>query len=373
MTTASLPTTTKMFRSYALLRSMQSATPKVRRVRTVGRFDAVEARGGGEIQMEATAAGLRELGVDCRPWRPWEDSLCDDTVVHFFGSRAEFVPLAIAARRAGAKVAVSTIAWFDWRNIWREADSTAYRAWATLRYAARCVRPQLPSWRRTLYQTADVLLPNSKAEAEQLTRLFRVPAERITVVPNGAESRFADADPQLFIAEYGFRDFLLSVGRLEPRKNQMQLIRAARDLRLPLVVIGNAEPKHRAYADACRKSAGREVLFLDRLGHDDPLLASAYAASACTALVGWYETPGLAALEAGMTGTPLVLPEGGCAREYFGELAEYVPHNNLGALTAALSRSLERGRSRELATLVLEHFTWRRAADATWEAYANAR
>ncbi len=35
-----------------------------------------------------------------------------------------------------------------------------------------------------------------------------------------------------------------------------------------------------------------------RLDHDDPLLASAYAAARVFALPSWFETPGLAALEA---------------------------------------------------------------------------
>ena len=44
------------------------------------------------------------------------------------------------------------------------------------------------------------------------------------------------------------------------------------------------------------------VSWLGRLDHHDPLLASAYAAARVFALPSWFETPGLAALEAGPGG-----------------------------------------------------------------------
>ena len=47
----------------------------------------------------------------------------------------------------------------------------------------------------------------------------------IRVVPNGADLRFARATPARFIARFCVDDFVFSPGRIEPRKNQLQLIR----------------------------------------------------------------------------------------------------------------------------------------------------
>ena len=109
--------------------------------------------------------------------------------------------------------------------------------------------------------------------------------------------------------------------------------------------------------------------FLAGLNHNDPLLASAYAACGCLTLTSWYETPGLVALEAAMSGTPLVLPRGGCAREYFGDLASYVSPGDEQGIRRAVLDALAAGRSPQLASLVREHFTWRTAAWVTREAY----
>ena len=47
---------------------------------------------------------------------------------------------------------------------------------------------------------------------------------------------------------------------------------------------------------------GEAVRWLGASDHDDPLLASAYAAARVFALPSWFETPGLAALEAALAG-----------------------------------------------------------------------
>ncbi len=339
------------------------------RVRSIARFDALTARGGGEIQQTSTERGLGDLGIDARPWRPWEETLSPNDVVHVYGSRPEFLPLVAAAKQQGSRVALSPIAWFDWKNIWRESGSIVHRVGATTRYALRWAMPQIPSWRRRLYHAADLLLPNSQAEAEQLMRLFQIPPHKIRIVPNGVDERFAVASPKLFEAKYGLRDFVFCPGRIEPRKNQLELIQAIAGSERTLVIAGDVVPGCHDYAEACRRAAGRNVHFIGRLDHEDPLLASAYAAAACVALVGWYETPGLAALEGAATGTPLVVPRGGSAQEYFGLWAEYVSPGNVRRLRAAIETAMHRPRSPELAALVTQNFSWQRVAETTREAY----
>ncbi len=341
-----------------------------RRIRTAARLDAWSAGGGGEVQMDATARELRRLGFDARAWRPWDaDELQAGDVVHFFGSRPEFVGPAEALKSRGVRVVVSTIAWFDWRNTLREPTSLFRRSRDLARYALRAALPRLPSWRRRLYHAADLLLPNSQAEAEQLIRLFRVPQAKVRIVPNGVDARFAAADAQLFQARFGNNSFVLCPGRIEPRKNQLTLIRALRGTGLRLVLLGDVVSGHDRYLSACRAAADDSVLFLGRVQHDDPLLASAYAACRCVALASWYETPSLAALEAALTGTPLVLPAGGSAREYFGPLARYVTPHNLAEIRAAVLAAATEPRSSSLASLVSGQFTWRHVAEATWAAY----
>src|SRR5262249_26969183 len=160
----------------------------------------------------------------------------------------------------------------------------------------------------------DAILPNSEAEARQLVGLFGADRRRIHVVPNGVDPRLAHASPASFRARFGAEPFVLYAGRVEPRKNVLGLIRAVRPLGTPIVVLGEAPPGHESYALACRRAGGDLVRWLARMDHDDPMLASAYAAARVFALPSWFETPGLAALEAALAGAAVVLTPFGCTR-----------------------------------------------------------
>lgn len=334
-----------------------------------GKLTGMAAAGGGEVQLHAMARELPQVGVDARLWRPWEQDLSGFDCIHLFGSEPEHLSVLQVARQRKISVVLSPIAWFDLASCWREPWSLHRRGLAAAKFVARAALPKLPSWRRRLYHAADMLLPNSQAEAEQLIRYFHISPERIRIVPNGAERRFASPDPEPFIERVGCRDFILYAGRIEPRKNQLAFLRAMQGVVVPIVVLGNVVPGHEAYFDECRRAAGTNVRFLAGINHDDPLLASAYASCGCLVLTSWYETPGLVALEAAMSGTPLVLPRGGCTREYFGELARYVSPDDLHGIRRAVLDALSAGRSTQLASLVREHFTWRTAAWVTRDAY----
>jgi glycosyltransferase involved in cell wall biosynthesis len=339
------------------------------RVLQVGKLTALEAPGGGEVQMSALARGLDEIGIEATPWRPWERRLTDCDCLHLFGSEPEHLALTAAAKRRRMPVVLSTIAWFDLASCWREPWPLARRLTACGKYLVRAAYPSISSWRRRLYHAVDRLLPNSRAEADQLIRHFGVPARRIHVVPNGAETRFATARPEPFAQLVGGQGFVLCAGRIEPRKNQLGLIRALANDDVPLVIVGDTVTGHEQYMAACRRAAGPNVRFIGRLDRSDPLLASAYAACGCLVLASWYETPGLVALEAGMSGVPLVLPRGGCAHEYFGDHAAYVSPNDLAGLRRAVLAARAASRDQALAELVQQNYSWRSAAEATREAY----
>jgi len=334
-----------------------------------GKLTAMETPGGGEIQMLALARALPSLSVEARLWRPWEETFAGIDCLHLFGSLPEHLPVVESARRRNVPVVLSTIAWFDPANCLREPGPILRRLAASTRFLIRAACPQVPSWRRRLYHAVDLLLPNSNAEAQQLVRYFGVPLERIHVVPNGADRRFIEADAESFARRTGLRDFVLYPGRIEPRKNQLGLLKAMRGSGAPVVILGDAVPGYEPYLTKCREVADDHVRFVSRIDHDDPLLASAYAACGCLALASWFETPGLVALEAGMSGTPLVLPEGGSASEYFGPLATYVKPNDPSGIRRAVLAALARGRSERLARVVRENYSWEAAAKATREAY----
>ncbi len=186
------------------------------------------------------------------------------------------------------------------------------------------------------------MLPNSRAEAGSCHASSAPTRRRIRVVPNGVEARFADADPGRFRADSATATFVLYVGRVEPRKNVLGLMRGPRPAGLPLVVLGDAAPGHEAYRAACRRRGG---------GFDAMAAGGSSMTTRCwprpTRRRGSWRCragsrrPGLAALEGALAGRAVVVTPLGCTREYFGDRVVYARPDRpaaIGGRCAGLGR-----------------------------------
>jgi glycosyltransferase involved in cell wall biosynthesis len=324
---------------------------------------AFQAPGGGEVQLVETARALEEQGHGVRPFIPWTDRLEDARVLHLFGMSPEGLALARAARCKHVPVVLSPICWFEptapLGNRWR--------AWAA--YVTRRVFSALPHWRRQLLMLADAILPNSEREAEQLARCFAIDRRRFRVIPNGVDPRFAEGEPSAFREHVGLDEFVLYVGRIEPRKNVLGLIEATRGTRLPLVVVGDPVPGCEEYERECRRRGAGFLHRVHKIGHRDPMLASAYKAARVFALPSWFETPGLAALEAALAGAPVVITPLGSTRECFQDLVHYAHPARIGQIRAAIKSAWTAGGRVDLANRVKTRYLWSHVARMTAEVY----
>lgn len=97
-------------------------------------------------------------------------------------------------------------------------------------------------------QQADIKTTVSAYSRERIAHYYHIPAEEIAVIPNGVNASFASQftapEAAAFIRDkYKIENYILYVSRIEPRKNQVALIKAwvANGLhreKIPLVFIG---------------------------------------------------------------------------------------------------------------------------------------
>jgi len=336
---------------------------------------AFQNPGGGEVQLEKTREYLLKLGVSVDLFDPWRSKLADYDLLHVFSSVRDCLGLAEVAKARGVPVVTSPVLWSDARRAFFTDGGPREKLDLILRHGMKVVWPSFPSARRKLLLLSDLLFPNSEMEKEQIRRLFAIPPSKIRVVPNGVDPGFAEgADPAVFRREIGADRFVLSVGRIEPRKNQLNLVRAARGLasKAPLVLIGDPVTGYEDYYARCRKEGEGFVRFVPAMPHGDKRLKSAYAACSVFALQGWFETPGLAALEAALCGAPLVVTSGGSTREYFGDAADYLDPADPADIRRRLDAALAAPSARGARERVRERFTWDRVAQATLSFYEEA-
>jgi glycosyltransferase involved in cell wall biosynthesis len=330
---------------------------------------AFQAPGGGENQLVQTGRYLEAIGIPVRLFSPWTDRIEAGRLLHLFGMSREGIELARVAKARKVPVVLSPIFWYEPRAL-AALERDPKRKLASLgAWGLRRLVSNIPSWRRELLGLADLILPNSRSEAAQLVRFFGVGRERIRIVPNGVIPAFGRASSELFLDRHGLAPFVLFVGRIEPRKNPLGLIQAIRTIGLPLVVIGAAPPGCESYEAECRRAGRDRVTWLGQLDHHDPLLASAYAAARVLALPSWFETPGLAALEAALAGCAVAITPFGSTRDYFGDLVEYARPDRPAEIERAVARCWEDGADPRLDRLIATEYVWPKVAQITAEVY----
>ena len=330
---------------------------------------AFQSPGGGEMALLKTKEYLEKEGLAVKLFDPWHDKLKDFDILHTFGSVKDALRMMESAHTAGIKNVLSTICWYSLKAAWGTYPSPSKRVMSTARHFAKTLFPFVPSERKRMMQCSDILLPNSETEAEQLRRFFGMPQEKITIVPNGVDPSFAFAAPGAFTEKYGLKDFVLCVGRIEPRKNQLNVVRALKDISRPIVFIGDYVPEYKDYYEACKRAGGSNIHFLGPLPHDSSLLASAYAACDTFLLATWLETPGLAALEAGLAGAKVVITDQGAAPEYFKDFAAYVSPDSLSDIREKTLEMLKRPKTPDLKEHIQQNYLWSIVARRTMEVY----
>lgn len=322
--------------------------------------------GGDATQAQRTAEELRALGVEAALSGDIAPDLAGYDLVHIFNTQVIGDPVrqATRARAWGLPVVLSPIYWNP--AVFRLASGGATNFMTSPLERANRALQQL-----TL-GTARLLLPNSQAEAAQISEIFPGLHATVRIVPNAVDPRFAAGDGERFCAQYGLtpRGFVLCAGRKEELKNQLGLIRACAELALPLVLAGQETAAAAKYIAVCRAAAATApapVLFLPDLPAGE--LADAYAAARVHVQASFYETVGLSSLEAALGGCNVVVTAHSGAREYLGTDAWYCDPTSPDSLFEALAAAWSALPREGLRTKLAARYSWHRAAEETLRGY----
>lgn len=346
----------------------------------LGRKNLETLSGGDKIQILKTKEGLEQKGVVVEISTTSLPQLANIDLMHVFNPAQVSLKPVLQARRLGIPVAMSTIHW-DQKEYYRRIFSVngEYLTLRPPKFLRHYVSNQVIGaalnfyWYgrsvrhlREMFELADVLLPNSQAEVDLIIRQFRPQNKKVVVVPNGVDFE-QPSDPDAFYKKYHLRDFILCAGRIEYRKNQLALIKALLRSDIPLVFVG--APFNPGYNALCRHlgKQRKNVFFINHLPHEEVL--SAYAAARVHALPSWYETPGLANLEAAIIGANIAVSDRGCTREYFGQWAEYCDPKDVDSIRRAVETAYQKPKSTELRNHIRRNYTWECAAGKTLAAY----
>jgi glycosyltransferase involved in cell wall biosynthesis len=206
---------------------------------------------------------------------------------------------------------------------------------------------------------AEAVLVCSEDEAQTVRSLQ--PASKPVILPYGADVANASIGPELFEKAYGVKDFILCVGRLEARKNQLALLAALEFEDIPIVFADGGVCYAPDYANLCRYFKRKApTVYTGRL--DKEMLVSAYRAARAHVLPSWYELPGLVSIEAALYGCNIAATPRGGLRDYLGDTVDYFEPDDLEGVRRAALNALHRPRN-ETAAAKARPFTWQATAE----------
>jgi glycosyltransferase involved in cell wall biosynthesis len=302
---------------------------------------AFHTPGGGEVQLMAYHKHLRAVGVKVNLMDPWNPRLLDHHIVHFFSCVGGSIHFCHFIKNLGLPLVITSSLWIT--------EETRHL------YPSDEIRAQL--------SLADRIVTNSEMESDTLSRVLDLPRERFYAVYNGVDPLFLERpDAETFRQTHSINSpFVLNVGNVEPRKNQIRLAQAMREFPdHKLVLIGHV--REEAYLQQTLQAGlPGQVVYLGPMPHDSELLRSAYQACSAFCLPSTLETPGLAALEAAAQGCPLALTEVGSTREYFGDAAAYLRPESPESIAQAIEQALKQSPAQQMALAAIgQQYTWPR-------------
>lgn len=231
---------------------------------------------------------------------------------------------------------------------------------------------QLRNWTAYSVTHAKKIFTISEASKNDIINAYRVPSDRVVVTYPGYTMKTVTT------AQID-KNYILSVGTLQPRKNYEKLIEAfalflgknkQKFSDLKLIIIGKKGWLYDAIFEAPKKfGVEANVKFLDFVAEAE--LPAYYSHALAFVLPSLYEGFGLPVLEAMAYKCPVVVSNTSSLPEIAGKAGIYVDPQSAesiakGMLTAVRERNLIQGKARIAAGLAqTKKFTWEKAARET--------
>ena len=287
------------------------------------------AFGGFDLQMIGAMQSAHAAGADIAPLDFWRRE-ADFDVLHLWGLELQHRNTVKWASLAGKKVLLSAL-----------VNDPGWKSW--LRYIASYVIGPARLRKPMLAQLDGVTVVN-KQQKQFLVNTIGFPAEKVFVVPNIVDDIFFAAPKSADGFELDIDNYVICVGNICRRKNQLALVKACRKIGVPLLLVGQVltgeEEYGRAVDDAMANDPG--IRWIKGLTPGSVQLAAAYGRAAVFALPSYGEQQPISALEAAAARKPLVLADRPYSKQEFYANAILADPNSVDAIAAAISRARDR-------------------------------
>jgi glycosyltransferase involved in cell wall biosynthesis len=192
--------------------------------------------------------------------------------------------------------------------------------------------------------SAQKIIAISEQTKEDIIRFFNVEPVKIEVIYQSVSPVFFERnDSENLYAKYNLSEqFILSVGTLEPRKNQLAILKALHSEKInsQVVFVGKPTSYINKMNDYIRANKlGKQVLFLNNIPEND--LAGLYRQAFLSVYISHFEGFGLPVIESMACGCPVITSNVSCLPETAGGAAILCTPNDIDELGFQIKTLLE--------------------------------
>lgn len=237
-----------------------------------------------------------------------------------------------------------------------------------------------------------VIVPSQFTKNELISKfkLNKKESEKIKVIYHGYNNEYNKTlSPEKILAtleKYHIgKPFLLSIGRLEEKKNTIGIIKSFVKLKtsdpqkfsnLKLVLIGAKGYGYEKVLSTIKNSKFKNDIITPGWTKNSDLSAIMQGAEVFV-FPSWYEGFGIPVLEAFASSTPAVVSDYGALREIGGEAAVYAKPSDINSIFQALKKMLSRenfyNEKQKMGRELVKNFSWEKCAKETWQIFFDEK
>lgn len=362
------------------------------------RANVFDVPGGDKIQMQKTKAALEKLGCEVDLSLELRPDLSKYDLVHLFNlTRVQETYIQVQNAIAQNKpIAFSTIYWpnsefekkanIGFRSLLGKVLSIdqmeSLKAFAKYYILGNkdegtkyLMCHSYRGMQKYILEHVNVFLPNALSEMEQIQLNLGYTADpgSIVVVPNAIDSSAARKALASTSSEFDeYKDWLICVGRIDTRKNQLRLIEAIQGTDYKLLLVGKCSPGQKKYYNMVMEAIkdNPNIRHIEQISNEK--LYQLYKVCKVSVLPSWFETPGLVSLEAAVMGCNIVVSDKGTTKDYFKQYAFYCDVMDSRSIRKQIDAAYSSAFNEKFKELIMENYTWEKAAESTLRGYQKA-
>lgn len=316
--------------------------------------------GGVQTRIRKIYKLLKGRSVDVDYFSTFDCDLRNYDVLHVFMLDYENRGIIKCAKRLGLKVVMSSI-----------VSISEGRKLRILRFLYKLGIPTLYKYNLEMLDSVDCIIVETPKEARYIQKYYNIDANKIYVVPNGIEKSELGGKEVFDIIPNS--KYILQVGRFDANKNQLNVIKAAKNTNINVVFVGGAdETTSSEYFNNCKTEAKEcdNIYFLGWQPHGSPLFSSALANAHALILPSYFETFGLVALEGAINGANVCLSNTLPINDFnvFDKTLSFSP-SSISDIRRTMVRAISRPKDEDIQNKVESFFNWDRVINMHLDIY----